>query len=112
MARKPVNPTLIPNTTMEKYINSSGRFIAYYIYPVEGYVLHDNAGAWTDPNTGVGYEAYFTGYCTAGATYDFATSTTVDGYTAYGSRKFFARPANEVPGDQIFGGVNNDHEVM
>lgn len=33
-------------------------------------------------------------------------------FTAYGSRAFFARPASEVPADQIYGGIDDDHEVM
>lgn len=102
MAYEPVIPSLIENTTMTKYINASGVFRAYNITPNEGYVLHDNAGNWTDFETGIEYEAYFTGTCSCAPTYDFEANP----------REFYAVPASEVPADQIFGGVNNDHEVM
>lgn len=112
MAYELVEPTLIANTTMKKYINSAGVFKQYLIYPNEGYVLHDNAGSWTDPNTNVHYEAYYSGSCSCGANYDFANTTTIDGYTAHGPREFFARPASEVPDNQIFGLTPSEPEVI
>ena len=109
-------PTLIPNTTMQQaYINGAPR--SYSIRPIDGYVLHDNEMNMTviDPDTleTIGLELGYTAWmASCGPAYDFETITTVDGYTAYGSREFFARPASEVPSDQIFSGSNNDHEAM
>lgn len=100
-----VNPTLIPNTTMQKRF-IDGVHKQYLITPVDGYVLHDSVGNWTemDPITGeeITKEAYYTGTCTCAASYDFTANP----------REFYAVPADSVPADQIFGGVNNDHEVM
>ena len=100
-----VNPTLIPNTTMQKRF-IDGVHKQYRITPVDGYGVHDSVGNWTemDPITGeeITKEAYYTGTCTCAASYDFTANP----------REFYAVPADSVPADQIFGGVNNDHEVM
>lgn len=100
-----VIPSLIANTTMRKLL-SDGVHRVYYITPVDGYVLHDNAVDWTDidPETGeeITITSYYTGTCSCGANYDFTANP----------REFYAVPADSVPADQIFGGVNNDHEVM
>lgn len=106
-----VIPTLIPNTVMQKKF-FDGVFRVYVIAPAEGYVVHDKEGDWPDPDTDETILAFYRGGYTCGANYDFATTTVIDGYTAYGPREFFAKPESEVPADQIFGGVNNDHEVM
>ena len=114
--KQEVNPTLIPNTTMVLgVVNGVPR--AYEITPNEGYVLHDSARDWyetDDPANEVGVltRGYTTGTASCAASYDFNTVTMIDGYTAVGSREFFARPASEVPDNQIFGVGNNDHEVM
>ena len=42
MARVNVTP-YFENTTMQVYYNSNNVLTAYYIYPCEGYVLHNNA---------------------------------------------------------------------
>lgn len=112
--------TLIPNTTMVKGINEEGIHKNYRITPNEGYVLHDNASDYydIDPETGMESDVvvltYYTGMCSCGKNYDFDNTTIIDGYTAYGSREFFARPATEVPENNIFGGVTTEpeHEVM
>lgn len=114
-----VTPTLIPNTTMQRVIRD-GVHKQYYIYPNEGYVLHDNASDYTDIDPDTGEEitvlTYYTGMCSCGKNYDFDNTIVIDGYTAYGSREFFARPATEVPDpdNQIFGGVTTEpeHEIM
>lgn len=119
MAYETVNPTLIENTTMQKYVSASGAFLAYRITPVDGYVLHDNAGNFIDTND-VEQEAYFHGSCSCGANYAFTpnTITVTDRngnsitVTAYGTREFFAIPENTAPENNIFGGVDNNHEVM
>lgn len=99
-------------TVSENWRN--GKFYGYTIDPDLGYVLHDKANDYAVPDPVTMEETYYLGYAvgsvSCGANYDYDVTTTIDGYTAYGSREFFARPASEVPGDQIFGG--NDHEVM
>ena len=100
-----VNPTLIENTTMRKSF-LDGVHRTFVITPVDGYVLHDKARDWTDidPITGeeVLYRGYTTGTASCAASYDFTANP----------REFYAVPESEVPADQIFGGGDNDHEVM
>lgn len=90
-----VVPTLIPNTTMKKML-SNGVERTYNIYPNEGYVLHDNTGEYEDLDGTYIYQ-FSSGMCSCGVNYDFDNTTTVLGYTAYGSREFFAMPVDEVP---------------
>lgn len=117
-----ITPSLIPNTTMQKWI-MDGVHRAYRIYPIADYVLHDNTldEPLFDENTmesiGVKFGYSPSGvYVTCGANYDFTAHTVIDengvSHTAYGNRDFFAVPENTVPADQIFGDTNNDHEVM
>ena len=113
--------TLIPNTTMRKYINANGAFRSYLIKANDGYVLHDTArdyypmpeNEYDEPELVLGHTG---AEVSCGYNYDFAThiATDVNGnpVTAYGSREFYAIPTSEVPADQIFGGGDNDHEVM
>ena len=112
---EPVNPSLIENTTMVKNFRD-GVASTYYITPMPGYVLHDNARDWDDTDPETFEEVFKRGYTRATAScavsYDFNSTINIDGYTAYGPREFFTRPLNEVPADQIFGGVNSDQEVM
>lgn len=108
-----VLPTIIPNTTMRKML-SNGVHRTYDIEPNDGYVLHDSASDMEgfDPETGeltgqiVFY--YASGGASCGANYDFTPVQVTDEngvtHTAYGSRAFFARPASEVPANQIYGG--------
>ena len=99
-----VTPALIENTTMQKVL-FDGVHRAYYIAPVDGYVLHDKALDWTevDENTfeETAKQGYTGGTVSCGYNYDFTAN----------SREFFTVPESEVPADQIFGG-GNDHEVM
>lgn len=98
-------PSLIENTTMQlRVVNDTPR--SYWITPVSGYVLHDNAfdDAVVDDDgnlTGEVVLGYRTSTATCGANYDFTANP----------REFYAVPADSVPADQIFGG-NNDHEAM
>ncbi len=102
-----VIPTLIPNTAMQKRI-IDGVWKTYVINPAEGYVVHDNAFDWTEPDEITGEEIPVLGHkigeCSCGANYDFTTTqvTAVNGQvvTAYGSREFYAIPASEVPQDE------------
>lgn len=100
-----MNPALIANTTMRKLL-SDGVHRVYDITPVDGYVLHDKARDWEeeDPETFemVTKLGYTTGTASCAASYDFTANP----------REFYAVPADSVPADQIFGGVNNNHEVM
>ena len=117
-----VTPSLIPNTTMKKGI-LNGVHKNYQITPLDGYVLHDNTlnlDVFDDITFEVigvkfGYSPS-SHYTTCSANYDFTTHTVTAengvSYTAYGNRDFFAIPESTVPADQIFGGSNNDHEVM
>ena len=113
--------TLIPNTTMQKtYINDVFRI--YKITPIDEYVLHDSGYDINiyDEETGEPTGEILLGYrpstATCGYNYDFTPveMQTDDGQTvtAYGSRKFFAKLATEVPADQIFSVTEPDHEIM
>ena len=114
-----VIPSLIPNTTMRKML-SDGVHRTYVIEAVDGYVLHDNAADGSDINGNTVY-LYSTGTCSCGKNYDFSTTELtvpdINGnmvtVTAYGSREFFAFPANLVPDPEnnIYGG-GGEHEVM
>lgn len=115
-----VTPSLIPNTTMRKRL-LDGVHKQYIIEAVDGYVLHDNTAEGIDLD-GNPVPRYSSGSRSCGANYDFSTTEKVvkdiDGnevtVTAYGSREFFAFPANLVPDPDvnIYGIGGNDHEVM
>ena len=100
-----VIPSMIPNTIMQKVFRD-GVHQVYRLAPIDGYILHDAGRDWTefDPITGeeVLYQGYTTGSTSCAANYDFVANP----------REFYAVPADSVPADQIFGGVNNDHEIM
>ena len=120
-----VIPSLIPNTTMYKKLRD-GVHTTYAITPIDGYVLHDNR---TDIHEEYDLEGnpigdlvlgFASGTVTCAANYDFTatpTTITLNGIThnvnKVGAYEFYAIPVDDVPADQIFGGVgNNDHEVM
>lgn len=103
-----LNPSIVPNTVMQK-VYRDGVHSTYRIEPADGYVLHDKN--YDDENVTPVVLGYRTSRASVVAAYDFTATTTIDGYTAYGSREFFARPASEVPENQIFG-VTNTPEVM
>ena len=100
-----MTPTPIENVTVEKgYLDGVHKI--YRLKANEGYVLHDAGRDWTeiDPETEeeiikLGYTA---GTTTCNATYNFTLNP----------REYYAVLASTVPADQIFGTVNNDHEVM
>lgn len=102
MAQITVEP-IIENTTMTKYVNNNNVALAYFITPIEGYVLHDSRKDWTE---GIdGEEVLKEGFATNGVsvpiTYDFEANPF----------NLYTKLASEVPADQIFGGGNNE-EVM
>lgn len=107
MAFEIVNPTLIENTTMQKYINNQGVFRTYHITPVNGYVLHDKARDYTNIDEETMEEVLVLGYtrgtATCAANYDFTTNP----------REFYAVPESDVPDpeNQIFSGGGGNHEV-
>ena len=99
---------IIENTTMRKYINDSGVAQQYWIKPIDGYVLHDKNydEIEYDPDTFEPTGNVTLGYRTSEASvsinYDFVENP----------REFYAVLRTEVPENQIFGGGNNDHEIM
>lgn len=99
-----MNPSPIANARVRKAFDN-GEHRAYFINPLEGYVLHDNARDWTDNDPDTMEEilklGYTRGTATCQANYDFTANP----------REFYAVPEDSVPADQIFGG-GNDHEVM
>lgn len=108
---------IIPNTTMQKKF-IDGVFRVYVIAPIENYVLHDNGADGMDEDGNIIYR-YSIGDCTAGYNYDFSAremqvpdaNGNLITVTAYGSREFFALPANSVPENEIYG-RDNDHETI
>lgn len=112
-------PSLIENTVMRKGF-SDGEHVIYTIQAVEGYVLHNTALDSYAPDYETGGSTLVLGYTTAeiscNAHYAFTPTqvTAVNGQTvtAYGSREIYAIPSTEVPTDQIFGGGDNNHEIM
>lgn len=121
-----VTPSLIPNTTMQKMF-IDGIHKRYVIEAIDGYVLHDNRcdEELIDPDTyeptGEMLYRYATGTVTVNANYDFTaitpdTITDINGniiaVNKVGAFDFFAVPASVIPENQIYGGSNNNHEVM
>ena len=109
MARIDVTP-VYENTTMQAYYNGSNVLRAYYIYPIEGYVLHVNSydtevlDEETREPTGeilLGYIPY-PAFTTVPYNYDFTANPF----------NIFAVPAETVPENQIFNNGEPEHEVM
>lgn len=113
---------IIPNTTMQIYVNSAGVQKTYRITPNEGYVMHDNT--YDEPvlipetaePTGEVILGYRPTTASVALAYDFSTTETLDeaGNTvlAYGSRQLYTKLATDVPENQIFGVSNGEHEIM
>ncbi len=103
--KEPVIPSPIENTLVVKGI-VDGTHRAYEITPNNGYVLHDKGRDWVDIDPETEEETIKLGFtrgtASCPATYDFVANP----------REFYAVLETSVPTDQIFGGVNNDHEVM
>lgn len=106
MATVPVEARF-ENTRMEAYYNASNVLKSYFIYPNEGYALHDNAydedvfDAEGNP-TGEKIQKFTTAYTTVWYTYDFEANPD----------NIFAIPLSEIDESQICGGSDNNHEVM
>lgn len=108
MAYEAVNPTLIANTTMQKYINNNGVFLAYYITPNDGYVIHDKTldryEDYDDDGNPIGDPilGYYPITVTCGANYDFVANP----------REFYTVLRTEVPENQIYTLPSGDHETI
>ena len=89
---KDISPAPIENTVMTA-VHRDGVHMVTRICPIPGFVLHDQAGSWEDPETHEKFEAYYTGTCSCGADYDFRENL----------REFYAVKADAVPQTQIFG---------
>ena len=78
----PMEETFIPNTTMDRFINTSGRHTMYRLTPNEGYALHDrrlDTFEEIDEETGEGIGEpitlrYSAGDITVSVNYDFDTN--------------------------------------
>ena len=95
------------NTTMQAYYNSSNVLRGYYISPCEGYVLHTSnydTPVFDEEGNETGEIAlgYTRGTISIGYNYNFETNPF----------NIYAVLESEVPADQIYGGGDNDHEVM
>ena len=98
----PETEIVIPNITIERhYID--GVHKAYRLTANEGYVLHSPSldVEVEDPMTGeTRIEQYYYRMCSIPVARPVSTWD------------WHAVPENDVPADMIFGGGNNDHEVM
>lgn len=92
---------VIPNVKIENVL-FDGVHRTYRLSPNEGFVLHNKKTDITDENGNV-TRRYCSTYTTVNASYNFTTTTVIDGYTAYGVNEYFARPISEVAADQIYG---------
>jgi hypothetical protein len=95
-----------PNTRMEAYYNSNNVLRTYYIYPLEGYALHDNAydAPILDENeneTGEVIQRFTTAFTTVPYNYDFEANPD----------NIFAKLLSELDENQLCGDTT-EHEVM
>lgn len=114
-ATEDVNPSLIPNTTMQKRL-LDGVVKTYRITANDGYVLHDNRVDWTDDMTNEEHILFATGTISVRYDYDFSVVTqgTYNGtpVTKVGAYELYAIAEDLVPADSIYGGGGNDHEII
>lgn len=107
MAYEAVNPSLIENATMQKYINGKGEHTAYTITPIDGYVLHDKGmdDPIYDEETGEPTGEVTLGFrrstASCGVNYDFVANP----------REFYAVPESSVPADQIYGVITKPEVI-
>lgn len=88
---KDISPAPIENTVMTA-VHRDGVHMVTRICPIPGFVLHDQAGSWEDPETHEKIEAYYTGTCSCGADYDFTANP----------RGFYAVREESVDPSQVF----------
>lgn len=100
-----VTPTPIENAIVEKGF-SNGVHKIYRVQSASGYVLHDNRLDYIEGNPETMEETLKLGYTgqTVSCRYDYD-------FTA-NPFEFYAVPIDDVPENQIFGGGDNDHEIM
>lgn len=104
MAQIDVTP-YYDNTTMQAYYNNNNVLTAYYIRPIEGYVLHDNQfdthviDENTLEETGEIILGYTRAVISVGYNYDFEANP----------RELYAVPESSISGDQIYG---NGHVII
>ena len=122
---------MIENAVVVTRYNSSNQVSSYRITPNEGFVLHTKNYDFevfdeeTLESTGEILLGFTSTYISLGANYNF--SDVVPGFYTYtdengmtvnipinkvGRFEIFAIPASIVPENQIFGGGNDDHEIM
>lgn len=109
MARIDVTP-IIENTRMQAYYDSSNSLTCYYIYPNEGYVLHDTQYDYeafneeTGEPTGEIIPGYipYPSFVSVWHNYNFETNP----------RQLYCVPADTVPENQIFNNGGPEHEIM
>jgi hypothetical protein len=102
----------IPNTTMDTYITTTGKHIAYLITPVDGYVMHDTGydiPHYDDEGNLISVElGYRRTTASVPSTYDFTVGSDMDingkDVITFGDRKFYTLSEDEVYPQYIFGG--------
>ena len=103
--REEMSNSLIANTKMTK-VFMDGIHRIYEIKANDGYVLHVKGRDFIDIDPITGEEIYKLGYTrvtvTCSASYNFEENP----------QEYFAVLESSVPADQVFGGGNNNHEVM
>lgn len=93
---------VFPNITVYRDYKD-GVHYGYEVYTNEGYVMYNTAAEdyeILDPDVGPVPTTYYFTWLSCPLNYNFANFTWV------------AVPRNTVPEDHIFGGGDNDHEVM
>lgn len=102
-----MNTPIIENTTITPFYNTNGVQTQWNVRANDGYLLHDNRYDFTypDPET---FEitpmlGYTRGMISVGVNYDFEANP-FELYTVVDD--------GSMPENQIFGGGNNNHEVM
>ena len=98
-----MTPSPIENTEVKKRYRD-GVHNGYNIKPIAGYVMHDNAMDYENPETGDFILGFRSSQASVGANYDFEVN----------DRGFYCVPENEMPeNSELFGvGGNNNHEIM
>lgn len=108
MARVSVE-AILPNTRMEASYKVDGVTVnRYYIFPAEGYALHNNI--YDEPvcdedgnDTGEWIQKFTTAFTTVSGTYDFVANP----------ENIFAKPLSELDENQLCGDTDEpEHEVM
>ena len=88
---KDIDPVQVENTVMTAVIRD-GVHMVTRILPLPGFVLHDKAGDWEEPDTRKKVEAFYTGSCSCEAGYDFEENP----------RRFYVVKRETVPEAQVF----------